>query len=120
MTMESPHIKELHDPLQTLTQLFTVKPDAVLLNPGLNRISGDLFFWRCAPARILNMNTFVTDSILLPHELIQRCEDAVRDGFDAIKVLLPWDTSPAERMHSIQLAAQLVRECENWEMPLII
>ncbi|QSO54083.1 hypothetical protein JZ785_10090 [Alicyclobacillus curvatus] len=114
------HVKGLRDPLTVLRTLAKVGPDAVLLNPGLDKIASDVLYQGKAPARILTVDNFFFNDAVFVQDRVNWAEQAVIHGYDAIKLLLPWDGTPEERMTSVRLAANFVRESERWQIPVII
>ena len=54
------------------------------------------------------------------HGLITTVEDAVRLGVDAVKMLFPWNMSNEERVAMCNRVGAVVRECENWGIPLVL
>ncbi len=114
------HLDGLRNPVKVVEELSTVEPDAVLLNPGLNRAASGVFHRVNAPARILNIDTYYDDGVTIAHGLIGSAEQAVIEGYDAIKILLPWDGPVNEKLSNAKLAAQVARESARWQVPLII
>jgi class I fructose-bisphosphate aldolase len=47
-------------------------------------------------------------------------EDAVRLGVDAVKMLFPWNMSNEERVRMCTRVSEVIRECERWEIPLVL
>ncbi|UOF89573.1 hypothetical protein LSG31_17040 [Fodinisporobacter ferrooxydans] len=114
------HVEGLRNPVSVLRDLVEEGPDAVLLNPGLNRAASDVFNHTGAPARILTVDTFFYDNAAFVQDRIGWAERAVVDGYDGMKVLLPWDTSIQERMATTRLVAELIKESETWQIPIIV
>lgn len=114
------HVDGLRDPVTVLRALVEVGPDAVLLNPGLSAAAADVFRHSAAPARILTVDNFYLDADSLVHYRIGWAEKAVVDGYDAMKILLPWDGTVHERMQSTKLVAKFVKEADKWQIPLIV
>ncbi|MCF8566704.1 hypothetical protein LLE49_18420 [Alicyclobacillus tolerans] len=114
------HVAGLRNPGEVLRTLVEVGPDAVLLNPGLSRAASDVFSHRTAPARILTVDNFYMDSTTLAHYRIGWAEKAVTDGYDAIKVLFPWDGTIQERVTTTRLVAEMIQEADKWQIPIIV
>lgn len=54
------------------------------------------------------------------YTLVSSVEEAVKWGFDMLKVLLVWGTDRNSQLTSIKLIAKLAEECDRWKMPLMI
>ncbi|MCY0891973.1 MAG: hypothetical protein OWR52_00440 [Acidibacillus sp.] len=114
------HLDGLRNPVKVVKELSKVMPDAVLLNPGLSQAASDLFYKANAPARILNVDTYYDDGVTIAHGLIGSAEHAVIEGYDAIKILLPWDGTVEQKLANAKIATQIARDSDRWQIPLII
>ncbi|MCL6633664.1 MAG: hypothetical protein K6T63_13660 [Alicyclobacillus herbarius] len=114
------HLEGLRDPVSTLRHLVGVGADAVLLNPGLSHAASDVFDHRGAPARILTVDNFFYDSHSFIQDRVGWAQKAVIDGYDGIKLLLPWDGTIRERMAATKLVAEFVKESDEWQIPVIV
>lgn len=114
------HIEGLRAPVSVLRALVEVGPDAVLLNHGLSNAAFDLFSHIGSPARILTVDNFHIDDNALFHYRIGWAQRAVVANYDAIKVLLPWDGTLEERKTSIKLVAEMIKEADEWQIPIIV
>ncbi|RIV18204.1 hypothetical protein D2Q93_14285 [Alicyclobacillaceae bacterium I2511] len=113
-------VEGLHNPGLVLRNLVDIGPDAILLNTGLSQAVSEIFYQPKAPARILTVDNFFLDSTNLVHFRIGWAEQAVVEGYDAIKVLFPWDGSIQERMESTKLVAEFIKESNQWQIPIIV
>lgn len=116
------NIEGLEYPIKTLHELYTPDIDAVLLNDGVARQSGDVFYGKGGPGRILNADLFSYDekNDSVEHHLTFGPEIAVRKGYDCLKLIIYWDRPDEERMRSIKLIASVIEEAEKWDMPVLV
>ena len=116
----------LEDPFRIMQILLEEEVDATILTYGLAKITNEFFASRHAPARILAIDNAILSNIpgnpieFLDFELGVSVEQALKAGFDAIKVLLIWGLDPAIQMKEIKAISSLVSQCDNWEIPLMI
>lgn len=120
------NIEGLSDPIKTLKKLIDLKIDATLVSPGIAKITLDLFTSKNAPARVLTADLPLLSTIpgekgrMIGHEVISSVEFALKYGFDAVKVLLPWGESEKVQMESIKVVEHFANECDRWDIPLMI
>ncbi len=118
--------KGLEDPFRIMQILLEEEVDATILTYGLAKITNEFFASRHAPARILAIDNAILSNIpgnpieFLDFELGVSVEQALKVGFDAIKVLLIWGLDPAIQMKEIKAISHLVSQCDNWQIPLMI
>jgi len=93
-----------------------------MMSPGQVRQTAELFAEQSHLSRVLTIDTFYeyTDAEHGNHDLIATVEDAVRMGVDAVKMLMPWNTSNRERAALASRVGKVVSACERWEIPLIL
>lgn len=120
------YVKGLSDPIETLKKLIDLKIEGTLISPGIAKITLDLFASRGAPARILTADLPLLSNVpggsgeVIGHENISTVEFAIKYGFEAVKVLLPWGEKERVQMESIRVVTQLANECDKWELPLMV
>jgi len=118
--------KGLEDPFGIMRIIMEEAVDATILNYGLAKITNEYFASRHAPARILAIDNAILSNIpgnpveFLDFELGASVEQALKAGFDVIKVLLVWGLDPAIQMKEITAISRLVSQCDDWEVPLMI
>ena len=118
--------KGLEDPFSIMQILLEEEVDATILTYGLAKITNEYFTSKHAPARILAIDNAILSNIpgnpseFLDFELGVSVEQALKSGFDVIKVLLIWGLDPAIQMKEIKEISHLVSQCDNWEIPLMI
>jgi class I fructose-bisphosphate aldolase len=93
-----------------------------MMSPGQVRQTAELFAEHPHLTRVLTIDTFYeyTEAESGSHNLVATVEDAVRMGVDAVKMLMPWNTSNAERTALAHRVGKVVAACEQWEIPLIL
>jgi class I fructose-bisphosphate aldolase len=94
-----------------------------MMTPGQVRQTARYFAAHGHLTRVLTIDTYYDyreQDGKGSHGLITTVEDAVRLGVDAVKMLFPWNMSNAERVAMCTRVGQVVRECERWEIPLIL
>jgi fructose-bisphosphate aldolase, class I len=93
-----------------------------MMSPGQVRQTAELFAEQPHLSRVLTIDTFYeyTDAEHGNHDLIATVEDAVRMAVDAVKMLMPWNTSNRERAALASRVGKIVSACERWEIPLIL
>jgi fructose-bisphosphate aldolase, class I len=120
------NIKGLEDPWRVLEMLIEEKIDATLLSFGLGKITNGLFLAKDAPARILAMDATLQSIVpgeyqgILDFDMFCTIEQALKWGFDAVKVLLIWGLDPEIQMKEIRNIGELVAQCDRWDMPVMI
>ncbi len=120
------NVKGLSDPIETLKSLIDLKIDGTLISPGIAKITLDLFVTRDTPARILTADLPLLSNVpgetreVIGHEIISTVEFAIKYGFDAVKVLLPWGEAEGIQMESIKTVVHLSNECDHWDIPLMV
>jgi class I fructose-bisphosphate aldolase len=118
--------KGLEDPFSIMQIIMEEEVDATILNYGLAKITNEYFASRHAPARILAIDNAILSTIpgnpveFLDFELGVSVDHALKAGFDVIKVLFIWGLDPAIQMKEIKAISDLVSQCDNWEIPLMI
>lgn len=118
--------KGLEDPVRVLNKLIRVGIDATLMGPGLTKITQSFFDKKNAPARILTSDFYLGYNIPGQEGDIYGCtplssvEQAIRWGCDAVKVVIIWGMAKEAQLNNIKLVASLARECDKWEMPLMV
>lgn len=119
-------VSGLENPRRLLERLERLGVDATLISPGMARAHADLFARRSAPARILTIDLPLLSSVpgaqgeVRAYSLIASVQDGLRMGVECVKVLLVWGIESAVQMANLQAVAQLARECEVSEMPLMV
>ncbi len=120
------NVEGLTDPLKILKDLVKLGIDGTLLSPGLAKVTLDLFSRRDAPSRVLTADLPLTSNVpggtgeVMGHEIISTVEFALKYGFDAVKILLPWGEESGVQMESLRVVAKLANECDRWEIPLMV
>jgi class I fructose-bisphosphate aldolase len=118
--------KGLEDPYSTLQILLEEGVDATILTYGLAKITNEAFVSKNAPSRILAIDNAILSNIpgdpkdFIDFELGVTVEQALKSGFDAVKVLLVWGLETGIQMKEIKAISHLVLQCDSWEMPLMI
>jgi len=119
-------IKGIEDPVGILKKLVQNGIDATLMSFGTTKITESLFYGKEAPARILTSDYVLFSTVPGSHEgilgnnLLSSVEQAVKWGFDAMKVFFIWGVDKSVLLSNIKLIAKLARECDCWEMPLMV
>ena len=93
-----------------------------MLSPGQVKQTASLFAENPHLSRVLTIDTFYeyTEAERGAHGLVASVEDAVRFGVDAVKMLMPWNTTHAERTRLANRVGKVISACDHWEIPLIL
>jgi class I fructose-bisphosphate aldolase len=116
----------LEDPCRVLEEILDEGVDATLMSFGIGKITRDLFDGENAPGRILSADCVMLTNVPGEHhgffdfDLFIEIEQALRWGFHAVKVLLIWGLDYEYQMNEIRAVAELARQCDRWNMPLMI
>lgn len=119
-------VSGLEEPRRLLERLEGLGVDATLISPGMARANADLFARRSAPARVLTLDMPLLSNVpgefgeVRAYTLIASVQDALRLGVECVKVLLVWGIESAVQMENLRVVAQLARECEVSEIPLMV
>ena len=120
-------IKGLEDPIGLMGDFIKDGIDGTLMQLGMIKQTNYLFEnVKNPPARILTADYRQTWSIPGKSEGIAGCflnataQQAVKYGCDAVKVLLPLGLSPKLELEHIKVISTLVKECDIYDMPVMI
>jgi fructose-bisphosphate aldolase, class I len=93
-----------------------------MMSPGQARQTAGIFARNPDLSRVLTIDTFYdyTAAETGAHDLIASVEDGVPLGVDAVKMLMPWNTSNPERTALAARVGQVVLACDRWEIPLVL
>ncbi|MGH3264417.1 MAG: class I fructose-bisphosphate aldolase [Trebonia sp.] len=95
--------------------------DGLLMSLGLLRATAGSFADRCAPARLLTVDTMLRagDGDPGTGTMVASVRQAAAAGADAVKLLMPWDVPSAERAAVTRRIAAVVEEASRWEIPVM-
>lgn len=119
-------IPGLTDPLAVLARLIALGVDAVLLGPGLAKISAGMFERRDVPARILTVDYALFTPVpgrpasVTETGLISSVECALRYDCDCLKVVLVWGLERDKQLDNLKLVGKLAEECDRAGVPLMV
>ncbi len=93
-----------------------------MMTPGQVRQTAGFFARHPHLSRVLTLDTFYTytEAETGSHGLVATVEDAVRYGVDAVKMLMPWNTTNSERTQLADRVGKVVAACDHWEIPLVL
>lgn len=114
------HIQGLEDVVGLVESYQDFDVDGYLMSLGYFRQTHPLFSYRNAPVRIMTMDVYYSDRNVLAGTQLVTIEDAVREGADGVKVLMPWYASPAHKKQVVDRIAQIINEATQWEMPVMV
>jgi class I fructose-bisphosphate aldolase len=120
------NVKGLEDPYSLMESLIQEGVDATLMSFGMGKMTNDLFAVKNAPARILTIDYPLFSNIpgesqgVLDYSMCSSVEQAIKWGFDCVKVLLVWGLKPELQMKEIQCIGSLVAECDKVGMPVMM
>lgn len=114
------NIQGLERPKQVLSDLKTPDIDAVLMTDGIARHTESVFYGKNSPARIQTSDLFYLDNGKMYHELNTTAENAVRMGYDCMKLIMFWDRPAEEQMKSVKIISEVVKEADKWNMPVLV
>jgi class I fructose-bisphosphate aldolase len=120
------NVKGLEDPYQLMESLIQEGVDATLMSFGMGKMTNNLFAAKNAPARILTIDYPLFSNIpgesqgVLDYSMCSTVEQALKWGFDCVKVLLVWGLKPDLQMKEIKCISSLVAECDQADMPVMM
>jgi class I fructose-bisphosphate aldolase len=120
------NVKGLEDPRAIAGRLIKNRVEGVLLGFGMGKVTADLFSPKESPSRILAMDHALMYSIpgqqtgVLEHCMFSTVDQALRWGFDAVKVLLVFGLERDRQRQSFLNLGKLVSECDRMSMPIMI
>lgn len=96
--------------------------DGLLMTLGLARATAGSFADRHAPARLLTLDTLLSDGAEDPgaSALVASVRQAAALGADAVKLLMVWDVPSADRAATARRIAAVVDEAARWEIPVMV
>jgi class I fructose-bisphosphate aldolase len=109
-----------------LEELLDEGVDATLMSFGMGKITRGLFGSGDAPGKILSADCALITNIpgerhgFFDFDLFIEIEQALRWGFHAVKVLMIWGLDYEHQMNEIKAIGELARQCDRWNMPLMI
>ena len=120
-------VEGLEDPVRLAEDLIKDGIDGTLMQIGITKLTNYLFEnAKNPPARVLTTDYRQTWSIPGKSEAIPGCflnataEQAVKYGCDAVKLLLPIGLSSELELEHVKSISALVRECDKYDMPIMI
>jgi fructose-bisphosphate aldolase, class I len=120
------NIKGLEDPYRVTEILIEEKVDATLLSFGMGKVTNGLFLTKDAPARILAMDSTLLGNVpgefhgIVDFDMFVGIEQALKWGFDAVKVLMIWGLDNDIQMKEISAIGRLIVQCDRWDVPIMI
>ena len=119
-------LEGIKDPRVIVKRLIHNQIDGIIMTAGAFKFTKELFPGKESPARILAIDYVLFSNVPgnfdspFGYTLVSSVEEAVKWGFDMLKILLIWGTDKNTQLTSIKTIAKLAGECERWEMPLMI
>jgi class I fructose-bisphosphate aldolase len=120
------NIQGLEDPVRVLEDLLEEGIDATLLSFGLGKVTSHLFGSDDSPGRIISADCALITNVpgvrqgFFDFDLYIQVEQALKWGFEAVKVLLIWGLDHEHQMNEIKAIGELARQCDKWDIPLMI
>ena len=120
------NIKGLEDPRAIAGRLIKNRIEGVLLSFGMGKATADLFSPKDSPNRILAMDHALMYSVpgeqggVLEHCMFSTVDQALRWGFDAVKVFLVFGLERDRQRQNFLNLGKLVSECDRVSMPIMI
>lgn len=112
----------LEDPKVLVEAAAGARCDGLLMTLGLARATAASFAHRHAPARLLTLDTLLSDGAEDPgaSALVASVRQAAVLGADAVKLLMAWDVPSADRAATARRIAAVVEEAARWDMPVMV
>jgi class I fructose-bisphosphate aldolase len=112
----------LEDPTKVIEFWAEHDVTGFMMTPGQVKQTASLFASHPHLTRVLTIDTFYTytQADTGSHGMVATVEDAVRYGVDAVKMLMPWNTTNTERVLLAERVGKVVAACDRWEIPLIL
>lgn len=115
------NVPGLEDPRALLGKFLSGPLDGVLLSSGIDRVVGEGLSGRNSPSRLMTVDTFFDrEDGTVAYEVLATPEDAVRQGFDAIKVIMLWDQPSDIRLHMAHEISRIIQRADAWEIPVVV
>lgn len=96
--------------------------DGLLMSLGLARATAGTFADRRAPARLLTLDTLLSEGKqdAGASTTVASVRQAATLGADAVKLLMAWDVPSTDRVATAQRIAAVVKEAARWEIPVMV
>ena len=114
------YIDGLRDPVGLVDAMRTQPVDGFIMSLGLFRQTQPFFADRSAPSRIMTMDTHYDDGNASSGMRCATVEDAVREGADGVKVLMPWYEASSHKRYVTSMVSDVIHEAMRWEMPVMV
>jgi class I fructose-bisphosphate aldolase len=107
---------------EVLSDAVAAGCDGLLMSLATARLADLSWLGRGGPARLLTIDSWfgITDTSAGSAALTSSVEQAVRYGFDAVKLLMPWDTDSDDQAATAGRIAGVVEKAEPWGMPVLV
>jgi class I fructose-bisphosphate aldolase len=120
----------LEDPLGSFQKFAGLYPEAVLMTFGIVKLVQKMVIGAAHPPGIIMAVDFnhrwhswkapIEEKGLLGHCISADVEQAVRYNVDAVKVLFDLGLSPKTQLSVFKNISELVRQCDRYDMPIMI
>lgn len=115
-------IPGLESPIDVIREFAEDDITGFMMSPGLVTQTAEFFADHPHLSRVMAIDAFYpyTDAPSGAGALIATVEDAVRLGVDSVKMLMPWNTTDAERAALVGRIGKVITEAEHWQIPLTL
>ncbi len=115
-------VEGLENPVARAEELMALEPDGLLMGAGVLRHSVELFAHRGAPARVVTLDSFYRSAGAdgSAADLVTSVDDAARLGADAVKLLMAWNVSDAQRQATASRISRVVSRAEALGLPVMV
>lgn len=119
-------VEGLEDPKAVVKKLMDDGVDATLMSFGVGKITAELFTLKKSMGRIITADYILMSQVpgvlegVFGNCRYSTVEQAVKWGFDAVKVMLVWGTRPETQLEAIKYTGHLAAQCDKWGMPLMV
>jgi len=120
----------LEDPLGSFQKFAGLCPEAVLMNFGIVKLVQNIISGATDPPGIIMTTDFnhrwhswkapIEEKGLLGHCISADVEQAARYNVDAVKVLFDLGLNPKTQLSVFKNISELVRQCDQYDMPIMI
>jgi len=119
-------ISGLEDPFAVVQKLMDDGVDATLMSYGLGKVTAEQFTAGTTMGKILTADYVLMSKMpgtvegIFGNIAYSSVEQAVKWGFDAVKVLFVWGTEREVQLEAFRYIGEFARECDKADMPLMI
>ncbi|MCF8568002.1 hypothetical protein LLE49_25080 [Alicyclobacillus tolerans] len=114
------YIDKLKNPVSMVEVYRELDIDGFLMSFGMFRQTEHLLAYRMAPVRIMTLDLHFDNGEIFAESPVVTVEMALKEGADAVKVLMPWRRDPQHQIKVVALVSKMIQEANRWELPIVV